>query len=159
MDFDTKISSAQKSGDVLQIKFPATISNGTIDSLTVFYHGIPPSSGFGSFAQTTHGSNIPVVWTLSEPYGSSDWWPCKNTLTDKADSIDVYVNVPSGNKAASNGLLKQIIPQGANNIYHWKHRYHTCIGRRNHPGRCNQGQYDMPVEGNGVYRGGKAFEH
>ena len=118
-----KISSSQKTGDVLQIIFPATISTGVLDSLTVFYHGVPPSAGFGSFAQTTHGSNVPVVWTLSEPYGASDWWPCKNTLTDKADSLDVYVTIPQGNKAASNGLLKQIISSGLNNIYHWKHRY------------------------------------
>jgi len=119
----TKISSIQKTGDVLQINFPTVIANTILDSLTVYYHGIPPASGFGSFAQTTHGNNVPVVWTLSEPYGASDWWPCKNTLNDKADSIDVFVTAPQGNKVASNGILKQIIPQGTNNIYHWKHRY------------------------------------
>ncbi|HWY37235.1 MAG TPA: M1 family aminopeptidase, partial [Bacteroidia bacterium] len=117
-----KISFAQKTGDILQINFPAAIGSAVSDSLTVFYHGIPSSSGFGSFMQTSH-KGAPIVWTLSEPYGASDWWPCKNTLTDKADSIDTYINVPQGNKAASNGLLKQIIPHGSNNIYHWKHRY------------------------------------
>lgn len=119
---NSKISFIQKAGDVLQMNFPAIISSGVLDSITVFYHGIPPSSGFGSFTQSTH-QNIPIVWTLSEPYGASDWWPCKNTLNDKADSIDTYITIPQGNKAASNGLLKQIIPQGSNNIYHWKHRY------------------------------------
>lgn len=119
---ETKIQPVQKNGDVLQINFPSATVSGNIDSITVYYHGAPPSSGFGSYAQTTH-NNVPVIWTLSEPYGASDWWPCKNTLTDKADSIDVFLNIPQGNKGASNGLLKQIIPNGSNNIYHWKHRY------------------------------------
>jgi aminopeptidase N len=119
---NAKISFAQKAGDVLQINFPATISLGVLDSLTVFYNGIPSASGMGSFAQSSHGG-VPIIWTLSEPYGASDWWPCKNTLTDKADSMDIFLTIPQGNKGASNGLLKQIIPQGSNNIYHWKHRY------------------------------------
>src|ERR1700756_1807028 len=75
----------QLTGDVLQIHFPASVTG--LDSVTVFYHGVPPSTGFGSFMQTTHGSNHdPIIWTLSEPYGARDWWPCKMTLTDKADS-------------------------------------------------------------------------
>lgn len=119
---NASISFVQINGDILQITFPSSISAGVADSLTVFYHGVPPNSGLGAFAQDSH-NGVPVIWTLSEPYGSSDWWPSKNTLTDKADSIDVYLNVPVGNKGASNGLLKQIIPNGSNNIYHWKHRY------------------------------------
>ena len=118
----TKISFSQLNGDVLQLKFPTTLS--ALDSVTIFYHGVPSSSGFGSFTQSTHGpNNAPVIWTLSEPYGASDWWPCKNTLTDKADSIDTYITIPPGNKAASNGLLKEIIPNGTNFTYHWKHRH------------------------------------
>ncbi|MEO8759422.1 MAG: peptidase M1, partial [Bacteroidia bacterium] len=117
-----KINFTQQTGDILQIKFPATINN--LDSITVFYHGVPQSTGFGSFMQRTHGANqTPIIWTLSEPYGARDWWPCKMTLTDKADSIDTYITIPPGNKAASNGLLKEIIPQGANFTYHWKHRH------------------------------------
>jgi len=117
-----KINFSQQTGDILQIKFPSTVS--TLDSITVFYHGVPQSSGFGSFTQGTHGlSQTPIIWTLSEPYGARDWWPCKMTLTDKADSIDTYITVPLGNKAGSNGMLKEIIPQGTNNTYHWKHRH------------------------------------
>ncbi len=120
---NAKINFLQQTGDVLGIKFPATIASNNSDSVKVYYHGFPGTSGFGSFEQASHGNNIPIVWTLSEPYGAKDWWPCKNTLDDKADSVDVFITCPQGNKAASNGLLKQIIPQGTNNIFHWKHRY------------------------------------
>jgi aminopeptidase N len=118
----SKTNFTQQTGDVLQINFYSTLS--TLDSVTVYYHGVPQTTGFGSFVQSTHGpNNSPVIWTLSEPYGASDWWPCKNTLTDKADSIDTYITIPPGNKAASNGLLKEIIPNGTNYTYHWKHRH------------------------------------
>ncbi len=69
-----------------------------------------------------HGPNhAPIIWTLSEPYGAQDWWPCKNTLTDKADSIDTYIAIPSGNKPRMG--LKEITPNGTNYTYHWKHRH------------------------------------
>ena len=98
---------------------------GTFDSVTIYYQGVPPNTGFGSFIQSTHGSNIPVMWSLSEPYGSRDWWPCKNGLDDKADSIDVFITNPIAYKAASNGMLQSETPisGGTKLLTHWKHRY------------------------------------
>lgn len=63
-------------GDVLSASLPSSLSLGTIDSIEVFYHGFPPSTGFGSFNQSTH-AGASIIWTLSEPFGASDWWPCK----------------------------------------------------------------------------------
>ncbi len=97
-------------------------SAGTLDSVTIFYHGVPPTTGFGSFVTSTH-TGTPVMWTLSEPYGSRDWWPCKNGLDDKADSIDVIITAPAAYKAASNGLRQSIVTIGTNKTTHWKHRY------------------------------------
>jgi hypothetical protein len=35
-----------------------------------------------------NGSN--TLYTLSEPFGARDWWPCKQDLkNDKIDTIDV----------------------------------------------------------------------
>lgn len=120
---NAKINFSQQTGDVLGIQFPAVVAGGNYDSVQVFYHGYPTATGMGSFIQSVHGNNVPVVWTLSEPYGARDWWPCKQTLEDKADSIDVFITAPAGNRAASNGLLMQVINQGAGNTFHWKHRY------------------------------------
>jgi aminopeptidase N len=108
--------------NVLQINFSDNISAGTQDSVTIFYNGIPANTGFGSFVQSTH-STVPIIWTLSEPYGSRDWWPCKNGLDDKADSIDIIIIHPSQYKAASNGLLQSETLSGTNIITHWKHKY------------------------------------
>jgi len=52
-----------------------------------------------------------------------EWWPCKQTLDDKIDAIDVLVTVPAGNRAASNGLLVNTIDQDSLITYHWAHRH------------------------------------
>lgn len=110
--------------DIVSIILPSPLSTGTLDSVCVYYHGEPAGmSGFGSFIVDTHGSGDPVLWTLSEPYGAFEWWPCKNDLSDKVDSIDVFVKHPAAYKAASNGLLQSETPLGGDILTHWKHRY------------------------------------
>lgn len=110
--------------NTVQINFLSQLNTGVLDSVSIYYKGVPPNTGFGSFIQDQH-AGIPVMWSLSEPYGARDWWPCKNGLDDKADSIDVIVTAPSQYKAASNGLLQSetLIAGGTKKVTHWKHRY------------------------------------
>ncbi|MFA5971839.1 MAG: M1 family aminopeptidase [Lentimicrobiaceae bacterium] len=109
--------------NVITVPLGSILPEGTLDSVTVYYHGNPTTSGFGSFGNEIHGG-APGMWTLSEPYGASDWWPSKNDLTDKIDSIDMFVVTPKGNHVASNGLLISETPYGTNSVLaHWKHRY------------------------------------
>ncbi len=114
----------QNSNEELVIDLPSMQNSGVLDSLTVVYSGNPVSTGFDSFEISTHGDeNTPVLWTLSEPYGAKGWWPCKQDLIDKIDSIDIYITHPSQYKAASNGVLKSEIISGTNKTTHWKHKY------------------------------------
>ena len=109
--------------DVLQINFPSSIQSGQKDSVTIFYQGIPGNTAFGSFFQSLHGGGIPVIWTLSEPYGSRDWWPCRNGVDDKADSIDIIITCPSSYRASSNGSLISETDNGVIRTAFYKHRY------------------------------------
>ncbi|MEA2042523.1 MAG: M1 family aminopeptidase [Bacteroidota bacterium] len=109
-------------GDEIQVTLPGTIPSGTLDSLTIDYEGVPENSGFGSFMQDYHNGN-PIIWTLSEPYGAKTWWPCKQSLDDKADSVDIIVHMPVGNKAASNGLLVSEEITGDIKTDIWQHRH------------------------------------
>jgi aminopeptidase N len=119
----SNMSYTQPVNNVLQITLPATLPQGVLDSITVYYQGVPVStSGFGSFIQSSH-NNDSIIWTLSEPYGALEWWPCKQDLNDKIDSIDIFVTTPKKNKVGSQGLLVGETVVGANKIYHWKHRY------------------------------------
>jgi aminopeptidase N len=114
----------QQTTDALQVFFPSTVSTGVLDSITIFYKGAPTTAGFGSFEVTQH-AGTPVMWTLSEPYGAKDWWPCKNGIDDKADSIDVIITTPVAYRAASNGMLQNetLIAGGTKRTAWWKHRY------------------------------------
>ncbi|MFW6371592.1 MAG: hypothetical protein ACOC10_10360, partial [Bacteroidota bacterium] len=73
-----------RNGNKLILHLNQPLAMDEIDSVAVFYKGEPASSGFGSFTQSVHGPDeVPVIWTLSEPYGAMEWWPCKQSLTDK----------------------------------------------------------------------------
>jgi aminopeptidase N len=114
----------QPVGNVLQITFPTVLQQNVMDSITVYYQGAPVVSlnGFGSFAQGSH-NNDSIIWTLSEPYGAMEWWPCKQDLNDKIDSIDIIVTTPQKYRVGSQGLLVNETTVGSNKVYHWKHRY------------------------------------
>jgi aminopeptidase N len=116
------IGFSQAEPEALQIILPDVLLPDLLDSLTVYYQGIPPITGFGSFIQTDH-EGAPIIWTLSEPYGASDWWPCKDDLTDKIDSIDIFVTSPLGYRTASNGLLVSEINTATQTTCHWQHQY------------------------------------
>lgn len=108
--------------DVLKIELPEVIPMGQLDSIQISYQGTPPDEGSGAFEQQDH-LGAPIIWTLSEPYGAKEWWPCKQDLNDKIDSIDLIVTVPSGNRVASNGLLISETPLGNDVVFHWKHEH------------------------------------
>lgn len=119
---DTLITFTQLPNNSLRINLPYSITQNLLDSITVYYQGIPQNSGLGSFTQSSH-LNDSIIWTLSEPFGAYEWWPCKDGLYDKIDSIDVIVTTPKKYRVGSQGLLFNEIEIGGNKTYHWKHRY------------------------------------
>lgn len=107
-------------------KLVITLNNelapGEMDSVAVYYQGVPDPENTGAFTTGQHQA-VPVMWTLSEPYGAMEWWPCKQTLTDKIDSIDVVVTSPEPYRTASHGLLiSESVSEGLRTM-HWRHRY------------------------------------
>ncbi|MEI9957610.1 MAG: hypothetical protein WDM90_15235 [Ferruginibacter sp.] len=56
----TSLTIAQTSTTV-QINFPATVAVGNTRSVTVFYHGVPTTTGFGSFIQDNHARHSRYV--------------------------------------------------------------------------------------------------
>jgi aminopeptidase N len=98
------------------------LSENQLDSLKIYYQGEPKESGFGTFSKTMH-NNVPNIWTLSEPYGAMEWWPCKQSLSDKIDSIDIIVTTPVPFRTASNGVLVSEEIKDEFNRMHWKHRF------------------------------------
>lgn len=93
---------------------------------SITYSGMPPTGGF--FAGVTNATSSlwqkNVTWSLSEPFAAKDWFPCKQELTDKADSVWVFLTAPQGTMAASQGLLTSVVPLPDNrNRFEWKSKY------------------------------------
>lgn len=116
------VTYTQLPNNSLKIDLPGIITQNSLDSITIFYQGTPANSGFGSFIKSSHAGKS-IIWTLSEPFGALEWWPCKQTLDDKIDSLDIIVTTPKINKVASQGLLVNETDNGTHKTYHWKHRY------------------------------------
>ena len=107
------------SSNELTLTTNQTYNVDDIFEATIYYSGYPQSTGFGSFSFTANRAS-----TLSEPYGARDWWPCKDTPTDKPDSVDIRLTVPDGYTAVSNGTLRSVtaVP-GNKNTWHWHEQY------------------------------------
>lgn len=117
-----KIAYTQTPDNGLIINFPSSISANTKDSVSVFYQGVPGGSGFGSFYQGKH-SGVPVIYTLSEPYGAREWWPCKNNLLDKTDSVDIFITCPKQYQPSSNGVMVTNDINGSFRTSYFRHRF------------------------------------
>jgi aminopeptidase N len=80
------------------------------------------SSSEGLILFTYHGET--VMSNLSQPYDARDFWPCKDVVGDKADSLDVLLTVDTALVATSNGLLLSDVDNGnGTHTTHWSHRY------------------------------------
>ncbi|UPT71836.1 MAG: T9SS type A sorting domain-containing protein [Flavobacterium sp. JAD_PAG50586_2] len=107
----------------LVITLPATQTTGTSATVEITYSGTPPNNGMGSFERDIH-NGTPIIWTLSEPFGARDWWPCKQDLNDKIASIDVYITAPSTYTSVSNGIeTTPPVISGSNKTTHFHHGY------------------------------------
>jgi aminopeptidase N len=109
------------SSNVILISFPVALSPlGKLDSVTINFSGTPvaPSTSIPSGYNYAAGS----IYTLDEAFTASTWWPCKDSLTDKIDSVDFIITTPSAYRAGSNGVVTETVV-GPNRICTWKTRH------------------------------------
>lgn len=98
--------------------------------ISISYEGLPPNinenplGGSGLNNKLDPSTNTLVTYSLSEPYSAYEWWPCKQSLTDKADSCYINITVPSNCLAGSNGILtnKTELNNGKTR-FEWRHIY------------------------------------
>ena len=120
-------TSFSREGDLLFVHSPEPLSAGGMCTVTVFYAaaGIKGDAFFSAVTNRRDAQwDIPVTWTLSQPYSAKNWFPCKQYLPDKADSTHVFVTVPENLKAGAPGILTAVTPMpGGKARYEWKSRY------------------------------------
>ncbi len=108
--------------NILTITLNQAYETGSKISLKIYYNGNPSWSGSGAFRFSTY-SGKPHFWTLSEPYGAREWFPCKDIPEDKADSAAIVVTTDESILVASNGLLISQSTQNGKATFHWKESY------------------------------------
>ncbi|SHK47001.1 M1 family aminopeptidase [Hymenobacter psychrotolerans] len=123
----------RRAGSDVTAALPQSVPASTQFSTVVYYRGTAPNGNTAAIGNALNtqssvrinGVSYPynVTWSLSEPFSAHEWWPCKQVLTDKADSLDVWVTTTSTNKVGSNGVLERVTPlAGGKSRYEWKHR-------------------------------------
>ncbi|NNT70841.1 T9SS type A sorting domain-containing protein [Flavobacterium sp. IMCC34852] len=119
----TNLSYTQNGNNELVVTLPATLTTGNSATLEIIYSGEPPQNAFEAFAINVH-SGAAGMWTLSEPYGARDWWPCKQDLNDKISTIDVYITAPSQYVSVANGMEQsQVVNGNGTKTTHFHHGY------------------------------------
>lgn len=144
-----------RSGNIATIALGATLANAFLDSITIYYKGVPPavSGQAEGYQKKVSGANN-YIYTLSESYEDRDWWPCKADMQDRPDSMDFVINVPSAFWVACNGKMIDSSVVGANRNFVFQHRYPiptylVAIGVAKynvyHRGTVNIGGTNVPV--------------
>lgn len=111
-----------QTSDELVVTLLNTLPAGESGTVVITYSGAP-SPAEQAFTTSTH-AGTPVLYTLSEPYGARDWWPCKQDMNDKTDAIDIYITAPSQYVSVANGLeVSQISNLNGTKTTHFSHNY------------------------------------
>lgn len=109
-----------RSGQEVNALLPADVALGQQVETRVYYRGNPTvsiifNSGFFSGSMGK--------FSASPPYNSATWWPCKQVLTDLADSSWFSLTTSAADRAISNGLLHHIEDLGENKRWNWRSKY------------------------------------
>lgn len=105
------------------------ISPGSFFQIRYHYHGTPNNDGsnwigggFMNVQSPTWGTK--VTFSLSQPYSALKWFPVKQVLSDKIDSVYMNVITDKSCKVGSNGLLLGIDTLPGNDVmFRWKSTY------------------------------------
>ena len=111
--------------DILSVATDSLYSAAKLLNVDVFYslsQDLPKSDAAVFNKQIGWGRKI--TYSLTEPFTSRSWYPCKEDLGDKADSVYVFVTTQDSLKAGSNGLLTRTVLLPGNKVrYEWKSHY------------------------------------
>jgi len=115
-------------GNIRRITLPLTLTTGSVFTARIWYQGMPPAGAGGFFNGITHtvsGGGTHMVYTVSDPWVALNWWPCKQSVLDQADSVDMFITVPEGVVDGSTGKLVSTDMTSTPGYwtYHWKTNY------------------------------------
>ena len=121
-----QVHSFSHNNHLIKIPIEPPLTVGSFINAEIYYSGNGQSSSVSGYNGISNGTayNSSVTYTYSEPFWSKIWWPCKQDLDDKSDSIHISITTDSDCKAGSNGILLSIVSLPGDKVrYEWKSNY------------------------------------
>jgi aminopeptidase N len=97
---------------------------GQLVPLKIYFKGKPevailaPWKGGFDWKKDANGKDW--VGLACESKGAAIWLPCKDSWTDEAEAMDLYLTVTESLVGVSNGRLKDVSQSGTEKTYHWQ---------------------------------------
>jgi aminopeptidase N len=122
------LNTFQHYDELVYVPLIPAIPQNQVFSIQIYYHGKGSANvqtNYNGISLSSLASKV-HTYTFSEPTWSKVWWPCKQDLKDKADSVTFYITTDSANKSGSNGLIvsRDTLP-GGKVKYRWETHYPT----------------------------------
>ncbi|MGA1977877.1 MAG: M1 family metallopeptidase [Bacteroidales bacterium] len=119
-----KTLSFTREGNVYWIHMAERQEPGKICSVVLTYGGRPKVSARppweGGITWKKDKDGKPFIASSCQGDGASLWWPCKDHMYDKPDSMLISVNVPSDLMDVSNGRLRSAVKhKNKTTTYNW----------------------------------------
>ncbi len=125
-DFTSRMAFGHKN-DVIYMALDRNRSEGDMFAIKIVYEG-DAGQNRGFFAGISNAKDpnygFDVTYTLSEPHNAKDWFPAKQVLEDKIDSVRFRLECNKNLMVASNGTLMDIEEMGGNtHAFEWLTHY------------------------------------
>jgi len=103
------------------ISFPEYLELNSSQQLMISYKGIPrvaknPPWNGGFIWEIS--DSVPYIGVTCEHLGASSWWPNKDHLSDKPDSMKITIGAPNNLYVVANGNYKKTYELGSNYSAH-----------------------------------------
>jgi len=116
----------KREGNVFHVSFPRDIKQGSIETLSVQFEGVPRVAvrppWDGGWIWTKDKQGRPWMSVACQGLGASVWYPCKDHQSDEPDSgASLHITVPDTLVAVGNGRMQQVKQNGnGTNTYSWR---------------------------------------
>ncbi|WP_167619715.1 M1 family aminopeptidase [Maribellus sediminis] len=117
-----------RSGAEINIGINNPLSKEEVFSATIYYRGYGNddsdyAGGLHHTASSTFNYDH-LTYSFTQPFGANLWFPCKQKMNDKIDSLHVFVTTYASEKVSSNGVLTNVVElPGNKRRYEWKTKY------------------------------------
>ena len=116
----------EQKDDAVYIALDRIREKGELFQVRIMYGGdAGQNRGFfaGITSDTDTDYGFDVTYTLSEPHNAKDWFPVKQVLEDKIDSVTFRIRCDRELLAGSNGVLTSVEEDGEEHIFTWQTTY------------------------------------